>query len=67
MPESDSGDKYILLIGDIFSKYIEAVPMTNQSAAPIVTALYNNWILKFGCPSFILSDQGSNVDGILIQ
>ena len=67
MPESASGDKYILLIGDIFSKYIEVVPMTNQSAARVVTALYNNWILKFGCPSFILSDQGSNVDGTLIH
>ena len=41
--------------------------MTNQSAPRVVTALYNNWILKFGCPSFILSDQGINVDGTLIH
>ena len=67
MPQDDDNYKYVLLIGDIFSKYIEAVPLVNQTAEEVVQAIYKNWILKHGCPSFILSDQGSNVDGKLVQ
>ena len=32
-----------------------------------VSGLYNKWVLKYGCPSFLLSDQGSNVDGAVVQ
>ena len=67
MPEDYSGYKYVLLIGDLFSKYIEAVPLVNQSAPNVVQALKERWILKYGNPLFLLSDQGSNVDGTLVQ
>ena len=67
MPSDDGNYKYVLLIGDIFSKYIDAIPMTEQTSPQVLEALHNNWILKYGCPSFILSDKGSNVDGNLIQ
>ena len=67
LPQDDSGYKYILLMGDVFSKYIEAEPLQNQSALEVVNALFHSWILKHGCPSYLLSDQGSNVDGQTIK
>ena len=67
MPSDDNNNKYVLLIGDIFSKCIEAVPMVDQTASQVIDGLYKNWILKYGCPKFILSDQASNVDGKLIH
>ena len=67
LPEDDNGYKYILLIGDVFSKYIEGVPLQNQSATTVTSAVFNSWILKYGCPSYLLSDQGSNVDGQTIR
>ena len=67
MPQDDNNFKYVLLIGDIFSKYIEAVPMIDQTAPRVIDALYEKCILKHGYPSYILSDQGSNVDGNLIH
>ena len=67
MPPDDNNFKYVLLIGDIFSKYIEAVPTTDQTAPRVIDALYEKWILKHSCPSYILSDQGSDVDGKLMQ
>ena len=67
MPPDEDGYKFVLLIGDIFSKYIEAVPMTDQTAPQVVNALYDKWILKHSCPSYILSDEGSNVDGNIIH
>ena len=54
MLTDDKYFKYILLIGDIFSKYIEAVPITDQSSPQVLQALYNNLILKHGCPSYKL-------------
>ena len=67
LPPDDSGFKYILLIGDVFSKYIEAVPMKDQNATTVCRAFREAWIFKHGSPYFLLSDQGSNVDGNLIH
>ena len=67
MPEDVSGYNFILLIGDLFSKFIEAVPLVDQSAPTIARALNENWILRHGSPLFLLSDQGSNVDGMVIN
>ena len=66
-PTTKTGSKYILLIGDVFSKYVEATPMPDQKAETIRNALWSKWITKFGCPSYMLSDQGSNVDGEVVQ
>ena len=63
LPTTTNGFKYILLFGDIFSKYIEAASMRDQNATTVVTMLWNKWITRHGCPLNILSDQGANVDG----
>ena len=67
LTQDDSGHRYILLMGDVFSKYIEAEPLQNQSAKEVVNALFRSWILRYGCPSYLLSDQESNVDGQIIK
>ena len=67
MPEDDNGFKYVLLIGDLFTKYVEAVPLWDQSAISFVTALNEKWILHHGCPSYLLSDQASNVYGKAVR
>ena len=67
MVKDEDGFKYILLTGDLFSKFIHAVPLREQGAKDISTALYKEWILVHGFPSFLLSDQGSNVDGNIIR
>ena len=58
-PESQ-GNKYILLIGDQFSKWYEAVALTNQEAKTVAKAFVEHWIVRFGCPVNLHSDQGSN-------
>ena len=42
LPES-SEDKYILLIGDQFIKWYEAIPMSNQEASTVAKAFVNVW------------------------
>ena len=59
LPESQ-GNKYILLIGDQFSKWYEAVALSNQEAKTVLRAFVKYWIVKFGCPVKLHSDQKSN-------
>ena len=49
-PTDDEGYKYIFLMGDIFSKYVVAVPLKNQLAETISHAIWKNWISIHGCP-----------------
>ena len=59
LPES-SGNKYILLIGDQFTKWFEVIPMSNQEAPTVAKAFVNVWVSRFGCPANLHSDKGSN-------
>ena len=63
MEPDDEGFRYILLIGCVFSKFIEAVPLRTQTGNDIVEAVGKRWIHYHGTPRYILSDKGSNVDG----
>ena len=54
------GNKYILLIGDQFSKWYEAIALPNQVAKTVSRAFVEYWIVRFGCPINLHSDQGSN-------
>ena len=58
-PESH-GNKYILLIGDQFSKWYEAINLPNLEAKTVSGTFVEHWIVKFGCPVNLHSDQGSN-------
>ena len=59
LPESQV-KKYFLLIADQFSKWYEAVALPNQDAKTVAKAFVEQWIVRFGCPVKLHSDQGSN-------
>ena len=44
LPKDANGYQYMLLIGDTFSKFIQAVPLTDQTAPVIVDAFLRNWV-----------------------
>ena len=67
LPNDFNGYRYILLIGDVFSKYIQAIPLKDQTAPLITEALKNHWICIHGAPQYLLTDQGSNVDGEVMK
>ena len=67
MMEDPEGFKYILLVGCVFSKFIMAIPLKDQTADVIVEAIYKRWICIHGSPRFMLSDKGSNVDGVTVN
>lgn len=59
-PISHSGNKYILTMQDDLSKFTIAIPLLNQEAKTIAEAFTENFILKFGCPEEVQTDQGTN-------
>lgn len=50
--------KYIMVIVDAFSKYLQVVPLENKAMATTSTALMDHWITLFGIPHTLISDQG---------
>jgi transposase InsO family protein len=66
LPWAD-GHRYFLLIVDLFARFVELVPLRNQSAESICGAFRYGWVLKHGIPSVLVSDQGKNVDGDAIR
>ena len=67
MVKDEEGYQYMLMIGDLFSKYVTAVPLREQTAESICNALHKEWILVHGVANYLLSDQGSNVDGNVMR
>lgn len=60
LPETQRKNKYVLVIGDYFSKWTEAFPLPNQEAHTIAKVLTEEWICRFGTLRSIHSDQGRN-------
>jgi hypothetical protein len=66
-PESDQGNKYIVVVMDYFSKWAEAYALPNQEAATVADVLVKEWICRFGVPLELHSDQGRNFESALFQ
>lgn len=53
------GHKYILTIQDELTKFMEAIPIINKEANTVAKALVCQFILRYGLPKVIASDQGT--------
>lgn len=60
------GNKYILVITDHFTKWVEAYPITNQEAFTVGICL-ESFVNTFGYPDVMLTDQGRNFESGLIK
>ena len=57
---SSSGNQYVLMLVDQFTKWIEAYPLRDQRTETMATVVIDNFISRFGCPTQIHTDQGRN-------
>ena len=67
LPETARGNKYILEIGDYFTKWKEAHAMPNVEAATIARIIVNEFVCHFGIPKQLHTDQGRNFESSLIK
>jgi transposase InsO family protein len=60
LPKSSrGGHTYLLVVVDKFSKWIEAVLITNQEATMAAT-FFESIIYRYGVPNSIITDNGTN-------
>ncbi|XP_041862171.1 uncharacterized protein LOC121653037 [Melanotaenia boesemani] len=62
-----NGMENVLIMTDVFSKFTQAVPTSDQTAVTVAKVLVNEWFCKFGVPGRVHSDQGRNFESHLIQ
>ena len=62
LPETPRGNNYILTIIDCFTRYAVAIPLPDQSASVIISAILGSFITVYGTPRTILTDQGRNFE-----
>lgn len=62
-----NGNRYIIVIVDYFTKWVEAFAIPDQSTLEIAKKLVEEVICRHGAPRRILTDQGSNFSSALAQ
>lgn len=61
LPEDIYGNKYILTLQCELSKFVEGYPIQNKEAKTIAKSFVDNFILRYGIPETIVSDQGTEL------
>ena len=59
LPLSSSGNKYIAVITDLFTKWVEAFPLKSTETDILATLLVNEIICRYSVPSSLHSDEGA--------
>ena len=67
LPKTQAGNKYILVIGDYFTKWTEAFPMVNMEAPTVAQIFVNQFVCRFGSPQYLHTDQGRNFESCLLK
>ena len=60
--ESAQGNRYVLMIVDQFSRWVEMVPLRIQDAPTVARSFFETYAVRFGVPFVVHTDQGRNFD-----
>ena len=66
-PTSINKNKYILVIGDYFSKLTEIYAMPDMRAETVADILFRAWVKRYGCPVEIHSDRGRQYESAIFR
>jgi len=66
-PESDRGNRYLLVAMDYFTKWPEVYAIPNQEASTGADVLVSKFFCRFGVPMELHSDQEQNFESRLLR
>ncbi|CAG2200883.1 unnamed protein product [Mytilus edulis] len=67
LPTTPRNNKYVLVVTDHFTKWVEIFPVPNQNAETCASVILNEVIARFGSPLSIHSDQGRNYESNIFK
>ena len=59
---SESGNKYVLVIVDFFTKWTMALPVKNHEAETVAYDFVTHFVSNIDVPKIIHTDQGTNYE-----
>lgn len=67
LKQTKDGHKFGLTIQDDLSKFIKFIPLKDKAMETVARAITNDWILNFGLPKIILTDNGMEFCNALFE
>lgn len=67
LPTTPEGYRYLVTVIDRKTRWPEAFPIKEIHAETVAKAIYDGWIVRFGCPTRLTSDQGTQFESNLFQ
>ena len=55
LPLTVRGNRYVLVVGDHFTKWMEAYPMPNMEAGTVANVFVHHFVTRFGVPDVLHS------------
>ena len=67
LPVTERGHKYVLVLGDYFTKWEEAFPMPNMEASTVANLFVVHFVCRFGAPDALHTDQGRKFESVVLK
>ena len=67
LPLTKDGNKYLLVLVDYFTRWVEAFPLPDQTAETVARSFIHEFVCHFGAPLEVHSDQGRNFESNLFR
>lgn len=67
LPVTTKGNRYVLVVEDYFTKFVNLYALPNQTAITVARCLFEDYILIHGVPETLHSDQGRQFEAEVIQ
>lgn len=64
---TNSGNRYIIVMTEYLTKWVEAKAVPNKEAGTVAEFLYNNVITRYGTPERMITDQGKEFENETIK
>ena len=67
LERSSNGFENVLVMTDVFTKFSQAIPTRDQKARTVAEVLVKEWIVRYGVPRRLHSDQGRCFEADIVK